>query len=188
MFDAAVAKSSSVPSLAINIVKFFGQLTHQAFQDIALNSHFFKEMAEKGILELLLSCLFSEDKSAKILNLKIQILNLISLFFHPIFGSYRPFPWVSKTGQSPLEIHSNDKIAFIGQFNTFCYQLLQRNTNWISNLIDIFEKSGKDTLAQLSVLRVNYINSDILSILQRWKRQCTPDTSKLQVSGYNEAD
>lgn len=178
MFDAAVAKSSSVPSLAINIVKFFGQLARQAFQDISLNSHFFKEMAERGILELLLSCLFSEDKSAKILGLKIQILNLVGLLFHPIFGTYRAFPWISQSGQGPAEALNSEKTAFIGQFTAFSYQLLQRNTNWITNLADIFEKGGKESLAQLSVLRVYSHHSDFLSVLQRRQRECASATSK----------
>lgn len=154
MFEIAVAKSSQVPSLVINIVKFLGQLVNQGLLDLTLNALFFKELAEKGILEQLLACLFSDDKTTRIISLRIQILNVMSLLFHPIFGSYTQFPWLPLSAKTEVMNQASDKSAFSPQFVVYLYQLFQKNTSWVTALVDLFEKSSKDSLAQLSTLRV----------------------------------
>lgn len=156
MFEVAVAKSSQVPTLAINIVKFLGQLVNQGLTDLTLNASFFKEITEKAILEQLLGCLFSEDKTTKIISLRIQILNVMGLLFHPIFGKFTPFPWLPLASQTEVANQAGEKTGISQQTVTYIYQLLQRNPSWVTALVDLFEKSSKESLAQLSILRVDF--------------------------------
>jgi hypothetical protein len=149
-----------------------GQLINQGLLDLTLNSHFFKELSEKPILEQLVGCLFSEDKTTRMANLRIQVLNVVSLLLHPIFGTYLPFPWLPVTAQTEIVNQPSDKASFNSQFVAYCYQLLQRNTAWVASLIDLFEKSPKDSLAQLSVLRVNFSDQIFYQFCKSGKDHC----------------
>lgn len=172
MFEVALAKSSQVPNLVINIVKFLGQLINQGLLDLSLNAPFFKELAEKGFLEILLACLFSEDKSTRIISLRIQILNVMSLLFHPIIGKYAQFPWLLHSSKAEALNQRADKTGIIPQFVAYTTQLLHKNSLWVTALTDLFEKSSKDSLAQLSILRVLFVDKIYYQFCRAGKEHC----------------
>jgi hypothetical protein len=80
------------------------------------------------------------------------------MIFHPVNGEFVQFPWLPLEGASTVP-SAADRQQYSLQFLQQCFQTLEKNTQWINQLTELFEKNSKESLPQMSVLRVNFSNN-----------------------------
>jgi hypothetical protein len=97
LIELNLHKTGAASDVLLNSLKVVGQLTRQATAKIDTNASFFKEIADKNLLETLLNILFSEDKSSKLTEVKFEIIYIVSTLLHPKHGELVPFPWVGQS-------------------------------------------------------------------------------------------
>lgn len=163
LFELGVKFWSEDQNLATNTVKMVGQLITQACQNLSVNSDFYRELVNSGLLDKMIALMLSNESSSSSerFNLHLHILNLFGIIVHPLKGQINPFPWLKEGQRSAINDKDDvlENSQFANQIIDYCYKKitsLQQGGKWVAIMARYFEKGTKEGVTQITVLRVRY--------------------------------